>query len=35
LPKQGDDFTFTFDAPGTFAYYCDVHAGMTGEITVD
>ena len=34
LPKQGDVFTFTFDEPGTFAYYCDVHAGMTGEITV-
>jgi plastocyanin len=35
LPSQGDVFTFTFDDPGTFAYYCDVHAGMTGEITVD
>jgi plastocyanin len=35
LPRQGDVFTFTFDDPGTFAYYCDVHAGMSGEITVD
>ena len=35
LPKQGDVFTFTFDEPGTYSYYCDVHASMTGEITVD
>lgn len=35
LPEQGDVFTFTFGEPGTYSYYCDVHAGMTGEITVD
>src|SRR5680860_1182982 len=31
LPEEGDTFAFTFDEPGTYAYYCDVHASMTGE----
>ncbi|MGH2751352.1 MAG: cupredoxin domain-containing protein [Actinomycetota bacterium] len=35
LPEQGDAFTSTFDEPGTYTYYCDVHAGMTGEIEVE
>lgn len=35
LPEEGDTFVFSFDEPGTFAYYCDVHASMTGEITVE
>ncbi|CAN5667260.1 hypothetical protein BH20ACT23_BH20ACT23_22880 [soil metagenome] len=35
LPEEGDTFAFTFDEPGTYAYYCDVHASMTGEITVE
>jgi len=35
LPDAGDVFTFAFNEPGTFAYYCDVHAGMTGTITVE
>jgi len=32
----GDDFTFTFAAPGTFPYFCRPHcgSGMTGTITV-
>ena len=34
LPKTGDVFAFKFEESGTFTYYCDVHAGMTGEITV-
>lgn len=35
LPEEGDTFVFTFDEPGRYAYYCDVHASMTGEITVE
>ncbi len=35
LPEEGDTFAFTFDEPGTYAYYCDVHASMTGKITVE
>ena len=34
LLQQGDSFTFVFDEAGTFAYYCDRHPPMTGEITV-
>ena len=35
LPEEGDTFAVTFDEPGTYAYYCDVHASMTGRITVE
>ena len=35
LPDQGDTTEITFDEPGTFAYYCDLHRDMTGEITVE
>ncbi len=32
---SGKTFSFTFSAPGTYAYYCNVHpATMRGEITV-
>ncbi len=31
---RGGSFSFTFTEAGTFSYYCDFHAGMTGEITV-
>jgi plastocyanin len=34
LLQQGESFTFVFDEPGTFAYYCDRHPPMQGEITV-
>lgn len=27
-------FSFTFSAPGTYMYYCDVHPGMIGTIVV-
>jgi plastocyanin len=35
LPGAEDTFRFTFDEPGTYSYYCDVHAGMTAEIKVE
>ena len=39
LLRAQQGFEHTFDAPGTFAYYCDVHGapggvGMSGTITV-
>jgi plastocyanin len=30
----GESYTFTFEAPGTFAYLCTVHPTMTGTVTV-
>jgi plastocyanin len=33
--KEGDEFAFTFDEPGTYDYVCRVHApGMAGTVTV-
>ncbi|HUA37887.1 MAG TPA: cupredoxin family copper-binding protein [Candidatus Sulfopaludibacter sp.] len=29
-----DKFSFTFQAPGTYPYYCSVHPKMTGKIIV-
>ena len=29
--NAGDTFTITFDAPGTYAYYCDFHGGPGGQ----
>jgi plastocyanin len=31
----GEEFSFTFDTPGTFAYFCEIHPGiMTATVTV-
>ncbi|WP_224336350.1 cupredoxin domain-containing protein [Haloprofundus halobius] len=34
---RGEEYTYTFDKPGTYTYYCIPHeqAGMTGTITVE
>lgn len=32
--SSGATFTTTFDEPGTYAYFCDLHPSMTGEIVV-
>ena len=29
-----DKFSFTFNAPGTFAYFCSLHPHMKGEVIV-
>lgn len=29
-----DKFSFTFQKPGTYSYYCSVHPKMTGKIVV-
>ena len=31
---SGDEFTHTFDQPGTYAYHCEVHNSMNGVIQV-
>ncbi len=31
---QGGTFSYTFTAPGTYAYICKLHPHMTGTITV-
>jgi len=30
----GDDWTYTFDATGSYDYYCIVHPSMVGTVTV-
>ena len=30
----GDSFSFTFNAPGTYAYFCKIHPTMKGVIVV-
>lgn len=34
MDDDGASFSFTFDEPGTYAYFCRVHQSMTGEIVV-
>ncbi|MEX0868430.1 MAG: hypothetical protein WD011_02045 [Nitriliruptoraceae bacterium] len=33
-PQASGTFTHTFDAPGTYAYVCTLHAGMQGVVYV-
>jgi plastocyanin len=33
--NEGDEFPFTFEEAGTFAYFCEVHPAMTGTIVVE
>ena len=30
----GDSFSFTFDKPGTYKYFCSIHPQMTGTVVV-
>jgi plastocyanin len=34
LKDVGGTFSFTFDKAGTYAYFCAIHAGMTGTVVV-
>jgi plastocyanin len=34
LEDNGATFSFTFTEAGTYDYFCQVHAGMTGTVTV-
>jgi plastocyanin len=29
-----DSFSFTFDKPGTYRYFCSIHPHMTGTVVV-
>jgi plastocyanin len=29
-----DQFSFTFDTPGTYEYFCSIHPKMTGRVVV-
>jgi len=37
LPEQGATFELVLDEPGTYDYFCEVHAGpgMTGRVVVE
>jgi len=35
LLSNGDKFSYTFDNPGTFTYYCKPHPYMVGTIIVE
>jgi manganese oxidase len=35
LDAEGEPVSVTFDEPGTFAYHCELHGNMTGEIVVE
>jgi plastocyanin len=30
----GEQFSFTFKTPGTYAYFCSIHPKMTGKVLV-
>jgi plastocyanin len=32
--QPGDDYSFTFDDPGTYTYHCSIHPDMTATIKV-
>jgi plastocyanin len=34
LIQPGESWSFTFTAPGSYAYMCDLHVGMEGVVTV-
>jgi plastocyanin len=34
LDPEGGTVSVTFDEPGTYAYFCDLHHNMTGEVVV-
>lgn len=35
LPDESADFSFTFEKPGTYEYFCRVHPSMTGKVIVE
>lgn len=32
---EGETFSYTFDEPGTFAYFCTIHPSMTATVVVE
>lgn len=35
LNGKGTEFSFRFDTPGTYVYFCERHQGMRGEVRVN
>jgi len=35
LPGTGGTVELTFDAPGSYPYFCDIHPSMRGEVIVE
>ena len=33
--EDGDAFEFTYETPGTYPYYCDIHLGMNAVVIVE
>ena len=33
--EPGEQFSFTFEDPGTYTYFCSIHPSMTATITVE
>ena len=33
--EDGDTFEFTYETPGTYPYYCDIHLGMNAVVIVE
>lgn len=33
--RPGEEFLYTFEQPGTFDYFCQIHPEMTGTITIE
>lgn len=33
--SSGDTFSFTFEEPGTYDYYCSIHPTMTASVSVE
>lgn len=33
--EDGDSFEFTYETPGTYPYYCDIHLGMNAVVIVE
>lgn len=32
--KKGEQYSKTFDKPGTYDYFCEIHPGMKGKVIV-
>lgn len=33
--EPGGEYSFTFEEPGTYDYYCSIHPGMDGVVVVE
>lgn len=35
MGEDGDSFEYTYETPGTYPYYCDIHLGMNAAVIVE